>query len=199
MKISSIKNNSLNSNYKTNKINSAKTISFQRSWAEHQSWGVRLNSKPDGSATAKIFTYPDAKFVQLQINENKPDEKVFELENKGDGIFETTIPKNSIKEGDDYQFVIKKANDVIVKVKDPYSFHQPKLSGASRVYNHRRFNWDDFSWYDEKNTQRISRKANSKNGLLPVESAIIYEMNIATLTQKGNFEEAARKLRGKQK
>ncbi|MBQ7287216.1 MAG: hypothetical protein IJW73_05585 [Candidatus Gastranaerophilales bacterium] len=188
MKISSIKANFINANYRKNYTN--KNINFNRKWQEHQSWGVRINSGENGETNAKIFTFPDAKYVQLQVNENTPEEKVFELQNMGDGVFEGIIPQGEIKEGDRYHFVIQKANNAIVKVKDPYSFYQPTLNGASSVYNHNRFNWTDDDWFKASNTQRISRKANSLNGLTPVEGAIIYEMNIATLTQGGDFKSA---------
>jgi len=156
-------------------------INFQRKWQEHQSWGLRLRT--DGSATAKIFTFPDVKKVTLEVNE----ENYFPLENKKNGVFEAQIQKGEIKAGDKYFFVIERADGIVEKVKDPYSFLQSELMGASVAYNQNAYKWNDGDWY-KNNHARISRLANSQNGLTPLGSARIYELNVATLTPKGNFD-----------
>lgn len=163
-------------------------ISFSRKWKEHQSWGLKLNQ--DGSASAKIFTFPDAKRVLLEVNE----QKTFPLENKGEGIFEGKIPQGEIKEKDKYKFVIQKANGEVIKAKDPYSYSQSDILGASEAYDHKRFVWHDENWF--KNSKaRITRNANSKNGLTPLGGAKIYELNVASFTQKGNLEGAKEELK----
>ena len=174
MKINGI--NFINKNNKTN---------FKRSMKEHQSWGVNVN--PDGES-AKIFVYPDSKKVTLEVNKNTLDEKSYELQNTGDGVFEAKFQKGTLKEGDSYQFVIERANGIIEKVKDPYSRVQLTLTGPSVIYNHSAFKWSDYDWFSPLNTQRISRKANVENNLTSLNEARIYELNVATLTPKGNFD-----------
>ena len=187
MKISNI--NLLN--YKLNKNNSKNQITFKRSWQEHQSWGVSLNE--DG-ANVRIFTFPDAKNVILKINENTQNEKNIPLENKSNGIFEKKLPKGIINPEDKYQFLIEKKDGTTQKVKDPYSFKQPELMGPSIVYNHNAFKWSDDTWFSKNNPLKISRKASINNSFIPVENAKIYELNVATLTKKKNFDGAKEKL-----
>lgn len=163
-------------------------INFQRKWQEHQSWGLRLNK--DGTANAKIFTYPDAKNVTLEVNE----ENYFVLENKNEGIFEAQIPKGQIKEKDKYRFIIEKSDGTTEKVKDPYTFSQIDIIGPSEVYNHNRYFWQDESWFNISNKKRISRLASPKNGLTSLKKAKIYELHIATLTKKGDLESAKNEL-----
>lgn len=160
--------------------------SFTRSWQEHQSWGLRLNK--DGSASAKIYTFPDVKRVTLEVNE----EKHFELKNKNKGVFEAQIQAGQIFENDKYSFIIEKADGVVEKVKDPYSFLQEELLDKSVVYNHSRYIWHDDFW--QKDERRISRLANNANGFTPMTGAKIYELNIATLTLEGNLESAKNEL-----
>ena len=155
MKILSVANNRVNNN-----------ISFKRSIKEHNSWGVRIDSQ---QPTVKIFTFPDAKAVFLEVNQGKQDERIFQLEKKENGIFESKLEKNAIKEGDRYQFIIEKADGTIEKVKDPYSFRQPELTGASQVYNHNSYKWKDANW--RVNPDRISRIASAENGFTPLENA----------------------------
>ncbi|MBQ4646541.1 MAG: alpha amylase C-terminal domain-containing protein [Candidatus Gastranaerophilales bacterium] len=168
---------------------SNKNLNFKRSWQEHKSWGVNIE---DGSQSAKIFTFLDAKNVVLEVNRGKNDERIFPLEKKNDGIFEAKLPKDYLKEGDEYQFLIERENGEIQRVKDPYSKKQSSLLGPSVVYNHSAFKWSDFAW--KNNPNRISRKADSKNGLTPLDCAKIYELNTATLTNKANFEGVKQEL-----
>lgn len=156
---------------------------FGRKWAEHQSWGLRLND--DGSSSAKLFTFPDAKSVNLLLNENSPRSQILPLKRDKTslpGVFFASFEPGLIKEGDSYRFIIEKSDGTIERVKDPYSFSQPELMGPSRVYDHNRFKWSDDDWWiNKKNPARIS-------GDKSIRHAKIYELNVASLTQQGNFD-----------
>lgn len=168
-----------------------KPMSFGRSIAEHKSWGAQIDPATK-EATFKLLTYPDSKKVTVTVQKrNSKNKKSYELENKGNGIFETAqkIKAGEVEHGDKYFYTIVKGNGDVDRVKDPYSFRQEKLMGESTIYDHSRFKWNDKSWFSS-NPNRISRQANSKNGLTPVDNARIYEFNTASLTKKGTFEGA---------
>lgn len=166
-------------------------INFKRAWKEHQSWGVRVD---ENNPTVKVFAFPDAKKVAIEI-ENPFGKRQYELQWAQNGIFQTTLKKEDIKEGDKYRFVITKKDGTIEYVKDPYSFSQPTLLGASEAYDHSRFQWSDKDWYSKQNSKKIARNAGKNNNFKPIDAAKIYELHIATLTQKGNFEAAKTKLK----
>ena len=175
-----------------------KPISFGRTWAEHKSWGAVIDPKTK-ETSFKLFTYPDTKSVTVTVTkrDDETQQKTYELENKGNGIFETSekIPAGEVEHGDKYSYTIYKGNGDVDTVKDPYSFRQEKLLGESVVYNHSLYNWKDDSWF-KTNKARISRRANKYNQLTPVDSARIYEFNTATLTKAGTFKSAKGALNG---
>ncbi len=186
----------LSSNNKKNPINQIpniyyKPITFGRSYKEHKSWGAVIS--PDTKDVSfKILTYPDTKKVTVTIIKNNgKTKKEYELENKGNGIFETKnkIPKEEASHGDRYFYTLYKGNGDIDRVKDPYSFRQFKLLDESVLYDHSLYKWNDDNWY-KNNKNRISRKADNTNQLTPVNAARIYELNIASLSRKGTFESA---------
>ncbi len=168
-----------------------KPLSFGRSVAEHKSWGAQIDPNTK-EASFKILTYPDTKRVTVTVEKrdtNLPP-VTYELQNKGEGIFETAkkIPAGEVEHGDRYFYTLEKGNGEIATVKDPYSFRQETLLGESTVYDHSLYQWNDKDW--ATNPSRISRLANKSNGLTPVDSARIYEFNTASLTKKGTFEAA---------
>ena len=171
--------------------------SFGRSWSEHKSWGAVIDPKTK-EVSFKLFTFPDAKKVEVVVTkkDDKNSKKTYELKNKGNGIFETEkkIPSGEVAHGDKYSYVIYKANGEKEVVKDPYSFRQEKLLGESVIYDHSLYNWNDDEWF-KSNPNRISRLASKENGLSSVKSARIYEFNTATLTKKGTFDAAKSKMR----
>ena len=169
-----------------------KPLSFGRSVAEHKSWGAQIDPQTK-EASFKILTYPDTKKVTVTVEKrdtNLPPQ-TYELENKGEGIFETAqkIPAGEVEHGDRYFYTIEKGNGEIDTVKDPYSYRQETLLGESTVYDHSLYQWKDKDWFTN-NPNRISRRANKQNGLTPVDSARIYEFNTASLTKKGTFDSA---------
>ena len=168
-----------------------KPISFGRSVAEHKSWGAQIDPETK-EASFKILTYPDTKKVTVTVKKRgNKKEQTYELENKGNGIFETAkkIPAGEVAHGDRYFYTLEKGNGEIEKVKDPYSFRQETLLGESTIYDHSEYKWSDSSWF-KNNPARISRLAGKNNNLSPVDSARIYEFNTASLTKKGTFEAA---------
>ncbi len=171
--------------------------SFGRSWAEHKSWGAVIDPETK-EASFKIFTYTDTKKVEVLVRKrgNKKVQKVYELKNKGNGVFETgsKIPAGEVENGDTYSFVLYKGNGEKDIIKDPYSFRQEKLLDESVIYDHSLYKWQDDEWY-KSNPNRISRRANSENGLSSVKSARIYEFNTATFTKRGTFDGAKSKLK----
>lgn len=169
-----------------------KNINFKRAWKEHQSWGVRVEQE---NPTVKMFSFPDAQKVAIEVENSLGKKRQYELKKNPDGIFQTTLKKDDLKEGDKYRFVINKADGTIEYVKDPYSFSQPTLSGPSEAYDQTEYIWDDKAWFSSKNTSKISRNAGQNNSHLPLSAAKIYEMHIATLTKEGTFEAAKSKLK----
>lgn len=174
---------------------SYKPLSFGRTKAEHKSWGASVNPKTK-EVSFKILTYPDTKAVTVTVTKrnNPKSTRVYELEKKGEGVFKTThpIPPAEVSHGDRYHYTLYKGNGDIEDVKDPYSAKQETLLGDSTIYDHSRFEWSDGEWF-RNNPNRISRLANSQNGLKSVNDAKIYEFNTATVTKEGTFR-AAKKI-----
>ena len=173
-----------------------KPISFGRRIEEHRSWGARIN--PDTKEVSfKIFTYPDSKRVTAVVTKkDNPDiKKEFELENKGKGVFEIKgISPDEVQAGDGYQFRIHKGNGDIDLVKDPYSFRQDELNGASVLYDHSEFDWQyDNEW--KNNPNRITRTSNGRDGKKSVREARIYELSPDCLTDKRSFDAVKSKLK----
>jgi len=171
-------------------------LNFGRKWSEHKSWGAIVD--PDTKKVKfKLFSFPDNKFVKVEIHNKKYGDTYFffmRQSDKKDGIYESEPIENFyIQDGDEYRFVIYKANGELLQVKDPYSFRQKKLSDFSVFYDHSKFDWHDEDWF-KNNPQRITRTANASNGLTPVNNLRIYEFNTKTLSQEGTFEGAKKEL-----
>ncbi len=188
----------LNNNKQLNTISNVyyQPVSFGRTLAEHKSWGAQTDPKTK-EISFKLFTYPDSKKVTVTIEKrnNEQDKQTYEMVNKGNGIFETEkkIPPSKASQGDRYYFTVYKGNGEIDTIKDPYSYRQENLTGASTLYDHSEYKWNDEYWF-KNNKNRISRKANHQNQLTPINKASIYELNTSSFTKKGTFEAAKSKL-----
>lgn len=175
-----------------------KPLSFGRSWAEHKSWGGIID--PETKETSfKIFTFPDVQKATVTIQkeiDGSIEETEYELENKGNGIFETSkkLSQQQATHGDKYFYTIQRANGSTERVKDPYSFRQESLLGSSTLYDHSLYEWQDVDWF-KNNKNRISRRSTARNGLTPLSKARIYELNTATITKDGTFESAQEELK----
>ncbi len=174
-----------------------KPLSFGRTWAEHKSWGAVIDPQTK-EASFKILTYPDTKKVTVTVQKgnNPKSQKTYELRNQGNGVFATDkkIPAGEVENGDKYSYTIYKGNGWVDTVKDPYSFRQESLLGNSTIYDHSLYQWNDDNWF-QNNKDRISRRANSQNGLTSVNEARIYELNTASFTKKGTFDAVKSKLK----
>ena len=189
--------------------------SFKRQMAEHMSWGANY-IKASKHANFKLFTFPDAKKVFVEVGTKagnsfgklwerlfpiataitalqtakiiKSDDQksvIAEMNNKGDGVFEAkNIPAEAEAE---YSFVIQKADDSIVRVKDPYSKKQDDVNGWSKIYDQTKYVWQNKDW-SENDNRRITRKPLEK--LRGLENLRIEEINIPTLSQEGVFDTA---------
>ena len=167
-----------------------------KEFGEHNSWGARINSL-DKSISFKLFTFPDAKKVfAIVIDKEKPAHfQFFELDNVGRGIFKKDkISSNFVKEGDKYKYLIVNKDDNYVLIKDPYSFKQEELDGASTIYDHSKFKWkNDEKWKINKN--RISRLANKQNGLKTPREARIFEISPDSFTEQSSYDGVKSKLK----
>ena len=188
-------NKNINQTNKTNAINNSHPIFFSRRWREHASWGAVVNPNTK-DVTFKLFTFPDVESVNTIVEKKDNNETlIIPLKNKGNGIFETDkpIPSSLIQENDKYYYEIKRKDGTTIKANDPYSIELSTDDTKSIIYDHSKYQWRDENWY-KNNPKRISRLANSQNNLTKLNDARIYEINIATFTQGGDFNSAAKKL-----
>ena len=102
------------------------------------------------------------------------DDKDYPMEGPSDrGFWKADV--EGAKHGSDYAFLL---DDDPAPYPDPRSFWQPKdVHSASRVLDHRKFNWTDHHFRP-----------------IPLASAIIYEMHVGTFTQTGTLDSAIERL-----
>ncbi|MCD8023930.1 MAG: alpha amylase C-terminal domain-containing protein [Candidatus Gastranaerophilales bacterium] len=163
-----------------------KPVSFGRTLKEHRSWGARVNPETK-EVSFKLFTYPDAKSVSAVVQNGENTNRI-QLENKGGGVFEKTgISPDIVHAGDEYQYEILKSNGECELIKDPYSFCQKELNGASIIYDHSDFEWQyDKQWKED--SARIKRGGD-------VKKARIYALNPDTISNKRSYEGVKSKLK----
>ncbi len=189
---------------------------FKRNWQEHVSWGARY-VKETGKANFKLFTFPDAKMVFVEVAQKAgksfgsikerivqllaaqgaafaitdamgkdEDTKVYRMDNKGNGVFETQ--DIDVEENAQYRYVIVKDHKDVRLVKDPYAMKQPDINGWSEIYNPDNYEWKATDWLEGNDPRRITRKPNEE--LRGLENLVIEEINIPTLSEEGTFEKA---------
>ena len=142
-------------------------LSFGRSVEEHNSWEPSI--KADGKADFKLFSFPDARKVYIEVMSGKKDgenfdnvndrdilvensedgdikisakdknSKIYEMTNKSDGVF--SAQDIPAQNGDRYRYLIVKGDGVIEKVKDPYAQKQEHIMGWSTLYDHGKYKW----------------------------------------------------------
>lgn len=192
-------------------------LAFKRNWAEHASWGANF-IKEKGQANFKLFTYPDAKMVFVEVAKNAKSkfgaikERLAQIlaVTFGSGIaLQNILPKdeetqiypmknkgNGVFEangintsaGSQYRFIVAKSDADIRLVKDPYSKQQPDVNGWSEIYDSDNYDWKNTDWLEGKDSRRIKR--NPKESLRGLDNLIIEEVNIPTLSKEGTFEKA---------
>jgi len=193
-------------------------INFAGTLASHKSWGAAVQAT--GDVNFKLFTWPDAKKVFVEISDSiKPGEnfrdgfiklvqdakgaitdivadgsqksRVVELSKIGDGVFEQKFAPNVAKDGEKYRFVIVKGNNEISSVKDPYAMKQDDVQSWSTIYDHHKYKWNDSDWQNGKVKEKISRvHYMNNNNLSNPYNMRICEISIDTLTKEGTFEAA---------
>lgn len=187
-----------------NKINLTKAdltskkgdVSFGRTKKEHKSWGARINSETQ-DVSFKLFTYPDAKSVSVIVR-SKDDPKnthTFKMDNKGKGVFEKTgISNTLVKNGDSYQYFVKKNDGNVELIKDPYSFKQEEVNGPSIIYDQSQYVWkNDEKW--QRSPERITRNSDGTDGHKSLRETRIYALNPDSFTDKRSYEGVISKLK----
>lgn len=194
----------------------AQNTNFKRQWAEHVSWGAKYYAKSHSADFKLFtFTDAQKVFVEvgkkasdsfglikergvqivsavgaaLGISSILPKDAktdIKELENKGDGVFETKGV--NVEEGSEYRFIIVDKNGDVRTVKDPYAKSQAGINGWSQIYNQDSYEWKSLNWINGKDSKRITRKPDQKFGGL--ENLVIEEINVPTLSESGNFDDA---------
>ncbi len=204
--------------YTVRQSNNYSSPSFKRRWAEHASWGANF-VKETGKADFKLFTFPDAKAVFVELAKkaensfgNIKDRFVQLVFAQGAAFGLTQVlakdDKTSIypmenkgdgvfeaqnidaEEGAEYRFIIQRKDTDFSIVKDPYSKSQSDINGWSKLYTPQNYKWENMNWLDDK--RKITRKPDEK--LRGLENLIIEEVNIPTLSQEGSFDMAKKHI-----
>ena len=204
----------IDSNYNLTRINNKP--SFKRNWSEHASWGARF-VKETGKTNFKLFSFPDAKAVFVEIAQNAGKnfgnikERIVQIlatqgaifsinkivsQDEDSQIYPMQNKGNGIFEAEgieteenaQYRYIIVKNNNEINLVKDPYARRQSNINGWSEIYNPINYEWKATDWLEGNDPRRIIRKPNEP--LRGLENLIIEEINIPTLSKEGTFEKA---------
>lgn len=211
--------NGINSELTTNNYKQKKP-SFRRNWSEHVSWGANY-VKDTGKTNFKLFSFPDAKAVFVEVASraaaelgNIKERVVQVLATAGLGLtIENVVSKDKdsvvypmshqgdgvynasdikAKPGTPYRYIVVDKNNNVNLVKDPYAKHQKDINGWSSVYNPDNYEWQNTDWIDGNDSRRIVRKPDEP--LRGLERLIIDEINIPTVTQEGTFESAKSRI-----
>jgi len=194
-------------------------IAFGHKSEEHASYGVTFDydekGKPTG-AKAKIFTYPNLEKVEIEIAKNSNEEylddyksevpdkniKSFELENKGKGVFEGS--EVEIKPGDRYRFKLTFPDGQTRHISDLYSYSQKTLTAWPVAYDQKAYSLSDegkklAKYTADWNKGIIAGKVDNVKSLsdpkfISSKDLRLMQVHIGTFTQKGDFEDAIKKL-----
>lgn len=214
MKINAIGNDN---NVKRNDI-IKRNITFGHELKIHKSWGAIYN-KSTGKTDFKLFSFPDAKAVFLEIvdkaiagAQNIRERMIQIIGSVGAaGLSITNImptddessiypmehtgegiyTANNIKAGPDdkYRFIVIDKNNGINIVKDPYTKKQENIHGWSSIYEPNNYKWKNTAWIEGKDPRRVSR--DKEDGKFHgLSNLIIEEINIPTITKEGSFKSA---------
>ena len=137
-------------------------------------WSLERGAKiVSGGAVRFSVWAPNAERVAVVLKgEGGPKaEKQVEIEPRGRGVFEGTLP--GVRAGDDYMFQLDKG-----AFPDPVSRWQPHgVHGASRVVDPSVFQWTDDRWTG-----------------IEMPDMVIYELHVGTFSDVGTFAGVARHL-----
>ena len=188
---------------------------FGRVWEEHISWGANY-IKDKGKANFKLFSFPDAKAVFVEIA-NKAvvglsgmKERIVNFAGVAGAAtaINTVLPKDekskiypmrhngdgvyeaqniNASADDKYRYIIVTKDNQINLVKDPYAKKQEDVNGWSSVYSSN-YEWQNTNWLNCKDPRRIVRMPNQP--LRGLDRLVIDEINIPTMSLDGTFEAA---------
>jgi len=193
---------------------------FKRNWSEHISWGANY-VKETGKTNFKLFSFPDAKAVFVEVASRAAAELggikervVRVLATAGIGLtIENILSKDkdteiypmkhsgegvfeaggiTAKPDDKYRFIVVDKNNNVNLVKDPYSKRQEDVHGWSAVYDKDNYTWQNTDWLEGKDARRIVRKPDEP--LRGLDRLIIDEINIPTLSKEGTFDAAKSRI-----
>ena len=209
-----------NKQQNNNKTNYQNNPTFKRDWSEHISWGANY-VKDKGMTNFKLFSFPDAKAVFVEVAKNISEnmggikERVVQvlatagaaltinnIESKDDKskVYPMSHEGNGVyvandieaEPDDKYRYVVVDKNNNVNLVKDPYAKKQEDINGWSSIYNTDNYEWKNTDWLEGKDPRRIVRKPNEP--LRGLDRLIIDEVNIPTVTQEGTFEAAKKRV-----
>lgn len=219
MKIQSVGvNESIVSRNNSQKSHIQKQPSFGRAWEEHISWGANY-IKDKGKTNFKLFSFPDAKAVFVEVAEKavagvqnirerivqvlgtagaagltitnimSKDEHSAVYPMEHKGDGIYTVNGVAAKPNDKYRYVVIDKDSNINIVKDPYAKKQENIHGWSSVYNSDNYKWVNTKWLDGKDSRRISRDPKDEK-FHGLAKLRIEEINIPTFTKEGDFKSA---------
>lgn len=214
MRVQGVNSELTTSNYRQKKP------AFKRNWSEHVSWGANY-IKETGKTNFKLFSFPDAKAVFVEVASraatelgNIKERVVQVLATAGIGLTienisskdkDTTVypmehkgdgvyeaNKINAKPDDKYRYIVVDKDNNINLVKDPYAKRQENINGWSSVYDADNYEWKNTDWLEGKDERRIVRKPEEQ--LRGLEGLVIDEINIPTLSKEGTFEAAKARI-----
>ena len=204
---------------KINTVNNRQNPNFKRNWSEHVSWGANY-IKDSGKTNFKLFSFPDAKAVFVEVGKNLEksfgnlNERIVQLlatvgtvftvkqltaedDNskiyKMENLGEGVYTKNDVEASPDelYRYIVVDKNNNFNFVKDPYAKKQNDINGWSSIYSDN-YEWQNTDWLQGKDSRRVERKTNEP--MRGLERLIIDEVNIPTLSKDGTFEAAKNRI-----
>lgn len=146
-----------------------------------------VNFLDNGNLVFKLFTFPYVVNVTLQLKLKGQPIQEFSMNKISDCIWQFELSHSNIQQGDRYRFIIDYGSTK-ASVKDPCSMWQDVYFKWSRIYNHKLYEWTDYDWQNNLNTEKISRLSTDTSKLSPVASLRIYELHIGTFTDEGTFK-----------
>lgn len=220
MRVQSIGQELRTNRQNNNRTNYQNNPTFKRDWSEHISWGANY-VKDKGMTNFKLFSFPDAKAVFVEVAKNISEgmggikERVVQviatagaaltinnIESKDDKskVYPMQHEGNGVyvangikaEPDDKYRYVVVDKNNNVNLVKDPYAKKQEDINGWSSIYDTNNYKWKNTDWLEGKDPRRIVRKPNEP--LRGLDRLIIDEVNIPTVTQEGTFEAAKKRV-----
>ena len=174
MRVQSIGQELRTNRQNNNRTNYQNNPTFQRDWSEHISWGANY-VKDKGMTNFKLFSFPDAKAVFVEVAKNISEgmgsikERVVQviatagaaltinnIESKDDKskVYPMQHEGNGVyvangikaEPDDKYRYVVVDKNNNVNLVKDPYAKKQEDINGWSSIYDTNNYKWKNTDW-----------------------------------------------------